>query len=147
MTAWLIDTTAADRGIIAVANVMELAQGPIREELRTMGDIIRADTIGTISRQSPPRSVSPNPPGRVTGALIASLVTKLAKPAKRGAGLRSYVVSSNLRDRYAFMLESGAPQINLKRRPFLVPAARRHTQEFVQRIEAAIQQAIRQSIP
>jgi hypothetical protein len=141
VTAFQIDTSDVERGILRVANLVDLVAGPIREAMKDVADTIRTDTISTISRQAPPRSQKRQPPARVTGALIASLRTKLAKPNRNG--MRAYVVSSNLKDRYAFMLESGTRRI--VERPFLVPAAMRHRVEFVQKVEAAIQLAIKQS--
>lgn len=141
MTAFQIDISDAERGIIRIANLIELAAAPIREAMQETADIIKVDTVSTIQRPFPPRSRPGQPPHRVSGALIASMVSKMAKPRKNG--MRAYVVSSNLKDRYAFMLESGTRRI--RPRPFLVPAARRHTAEFVARVEKALELAIRQS--
>lgn len=138
MTAFQIDASSADRGILRVANLPDLLAKPIRDEALEVAKLVRLDAISTIQR----RGVSfVGPPARVTGALIASL---RAKAKSRSGDIRAYVTAVQPpKDRYAFMLESGTGRS--RRAPFLVPAARRHTQEFVTRIEQAINKAIRQS--
>lgn len=146
--AFEIDFSQAERGLLRIQDWADIVHEPIRHAIRVTAENVKADAAATISRQGPPRSVSPNPPARDTGFLLRSLQIAINRE-KRKKGERAYVTSGKMGQNtvkfafYGFFLESGTNR--MKERPFLVPARKRHAGPFIKRVEAAINEAIRKS--
>lgn len=134
-----VDTSDAERGLLQVADFVDLLRRPVRETLRGVAELVRADAATAIRRRGR-RSRPGESPSSDSGALLQSLRTRLAR--SRRADERAYTLAPEF---YGFMLESGTHRI--LPRPFLVPAARRHVQDFVSRVETAISEAARQVSP
>lgn len=141
-----INIDQASRGILRVALIPELAREPVREALREVAALVRADAAATIRSRGGRghRSIAGAPPKTDTGALLRSLKVTLARK-KRDRGEKAYVVAQRIGygsvgNFYGFMLESGTR--SMRARPFLVPAAERHAGAFRQRIEEIIEAAI-----
>lgn len=158
--AFEIDFTAAERGILRIQDWADIVHEPIRHAIRETAEDIKDDVEATISRQGPPRSIGGQPPARDTGFLLRSLRIAIGRE-KRIKGERAYVMSGKsgqptIKSRgkrgqiavkfafYGFMLESGTRRMP-EARPFLVPARGRHVGQFIARVEAAINKAIRES--
>jgi hypothetical protein len=146
--AFEIDFTQAERGLLRIQDWADIVHEPIRHAIRVTAEDVKAAAATSISRQGPPRSVSPNPPARDTGFLLRSLQIAINRE-KRKKGERAYVMSGKLGQNtvkfafYGFMLESGTRR--MAPRPFLVPARTRYTSVFVARVQRAIDEAIRKS--
>jgi hypothetical protein len=140
---FVTDASQATRGLFSVADFADLARRPIRAALRETAQDVMVDAKASM----PDRGGRPSRPGetptRQTGKLVAALMTK--QPASRRNAERAYVTTPPGDEyRYAWMLESGFPRIGGPR-PFLVPARQRHVADFVTRVEAALEEAARQT--
>jgi len=149
--AFTIDFTAAERGILRIQDWADIVHEPIRNAVRVTAEEVRRDAAATISRQGPPRSIANQPPARETGFLLRSLQITIGRN-KRKKGEVAYVQSGKVGVNtvkfafYGFMLESGTKGLRaIAPRPFLVPARARHTANFIARVQAAIDIAVKQS--
>jgi HK97 gp10 family phage protein len=145
MIAFQVDTSGVDELLLRVTNLPDLVKKPITDALRVTAEDIRADAAASISRvaprRRPPHQGVGQPPFTDTGALLRSL--KVTTSSRKG-GLRAYTGAYQVGNEfYGFMLESGTRK--MRPRPFLVPAAKRHLTDFVNRVQAAVQTAISQS--
>lgn len=147
--AFRLETEDAMRGVIRVADWIDIVHEPIQQAIRRTAEDILKDAASSISRQGPPRSIEGRPPARDTGFLLRSLQIRIGRETRR-RGERAYVSSGKPGQErtfkfafYGFMLESGTAR--MKRRPFLVPARDRHVSAFINRVRLAVDEAIRQS--
>ncbi len=143
MIAFQVDASGADELFLRVANLPDLVRKPIQDALRVTAEDIRADAASSISAVGKRIKAGQPPmlPFTDTGALLRSLKVTTSNSSK---GLRARTGAFQLGNEfYGFMLESGTRK--MRPRPFLVPAAKRHVTDFVNRVQAAVQTAISQS--
>ena len=144
MIQFEIDTSETEAGLIAVSNLGELMRPPIRKAIFDVAEIIKDDAAQSISKMVFPRSTAGQPPRQQTGRLLNSLKVKTAKGRATRGGERGYVIGAKF---YARFLESGTQSTGkygkgIDPRPFLVPARKRHIEDFRRIVQAALEKVI-----
>jgi hypothetical protein len=163
--AFEIDVSQAERGLLRIADFTDLAREPIERVVGDAARRLRASVVTALSRGGSGRvyrrgarrfggnaarnvqggvaiafhraSRPGEPPARDTGALLHSVRAKLGR--KRKTEIRDYVTESSP----GFILESGSRSI--RPRPHMVPAAEAERRDFVARVRAVIDEAVRLS--